>query len=193
MPPAVRTFIAIETPADKLAALGGLIASLRQSGVDARWETGDKMHCTVKFLGDVEGADLGDVLSIIRSTVGRYPKFTLVYEGIGAFPNARRPRVIWAGCSDRDGVLGRLKTGLDDALGPKGFPAEDRAFHPHVTLGRMNSDSVPGNLTPKLENLTFEPRIIQVDTIVVMKSVLRPQGALYTRLDEIQLRQQSDA
>jgi 2'-5' RNA ligase len=184
----IRTFIAFETPAEVRAGLVVLQNSLRKAGVDLRWESEEKLHCTIKFLGDVPVPRLGAVLELIGRTVALFPRFTVVYEHLGVFPNLRRPRVLWAGCRDVDGTLARIKTAVDEALVPEGFPVEERSFHPHVTLGRMRDVSPPGNLTPMLENLTFEPHIIQVGNIVVMKSVLRPQGALYSVQKEIQLR-----
>ena len=99
----------------------------------------------------------------------------------------KSPRVLWIGCENPDGRLLPLKNALDSGLLPEGFEVEDRPFHPHVTLGRVKSLRGKNDLTPMLEKLTLEPRVATVAEIIVMKSTLKPQGAVYTVLKNIRL------
>jgi 2'-5' RNA ligase len=183
-----RTFVAFETPADVREVLSSVQKFLSTSIGNVRWESPDKFHCTIKFLGNIPASRISAILDIIGNSISPFPRFPVIYDQVGAFPTVHRPRVLWAGCRNDDRTRDRIKTALDESLVPEGFPVEDRAFHPHVTLGRLRIGIRAANLTPMLENLTFEPQIIQVGKIVVMKSDLRPQGALYSVLKEIQLR-----
>ncbi len=96
--------------------------------------------------------------------------------------------MIWIRCETSDDKLHRLKNALDTTLIPFGFEVEQRQFHPHITLGRVKSSRRLNHLTPVLEKLTFEPRMGTVHEVLVMKSLLRPQGAEYTVLKSIHLR-----
>ncbi len=183
----IRTFIAFETPAPVREKVLSLQARLRQSRADVRWESGDKFHITIKFLGDVEESLLPEILGLTERVARGHGGFEVIYTGLGAFPNTTRPRVVWIGCENPDGVLLRFKNSLDAELAPKGFEIEERAFHPHLTLGRVKGAGGLHHLTPMLENLTFEPQSIKVADIVVMKSKLQPGGSIYTVLKKIHL------
>jgi 2'-5' RNA ligase len=184
----IRTFIAFETPPSVREKIISLENQLRQSPADVRWESPDKFHITIKFLGDVDDGQLPDILALIERISHMHTTFNIVYSGLGAFPNKKQPRVVWIGCENPDGILAGLKDALDRGLAPKGFEIEQRPFHPHLTLGRIKCPQGLRDLTPMLENLTFEPQSIQVKEIVVMKSILQPHGAVYTLLKKIQLR-----
>ncbi|MBI4548988.1 MAG: RNA 2',3'-cyclic phosphodiesterase [Ignavibacteriae bacterium] len=188
MPP-IRAFIAFETPYEIRDEIYALQSQLKNSQADVRWEFLEKFHVTIKFLGNVDEQALPDVISSIETALGKYTCFDVTYQGLGAFPNLRNPRVIWVSCVNADGILEKAKNELDDALLPLGFEKEDRTFHPHITLGRVKSSKRLKNLTPMLEKLTFEPRSTTISEILVMKSVLKPEGSVYSILKSIQLQQ----
>jgi 2'-5' RNA ligase len=183
----IRTFIAIETPADVRAEMVRVQEILRASEADVRWETPDKFHITIRFLGNIEESKLGGVVSKIESVAGSFHPFPLVYESVGAFPNIGHPNIVWIGSQNPDGTLVRLKDALDRGLQPYGFEIEKRAFHPHVTLGRVKGQRGIRDLTRILEKCTFEPRSATVGGIFVMRSMLKPQGAEYSLVRSIPL------
>jgi RNA 2',3'-cyclic 3'-phosphodiesterase len=183
----VRGFIAFDTPPRIREAMKALQLELRESRADVRWEQPEKSHATIKFLGEVDQSILPSVLAETGRVCARFGAFDVSYEGLGAFPERGRPKVFWIGCVNQDGSLARLKDALDGALLSHGFPIEERAFRPHLTLGRVRTPRGLEYLTPKLEKLTFEPRKETISEILVMKSVLRPQGAEYTVLTSVHL------
>lgn len=183
----IRTFIAFDTPEEIRGEILKLQDRLRSSDADVRWESSGKFHVTIKFLGDVRDSHMAGVLSRIAGAVKGRPPFAVTYQRLGAFPDRKRPRVIWLGCENTDGTLLAMKEALDRELQPLGFEIEERRFHPHVTLGRVKSPRRLNNLTPMLESLTFEPRNGTVDTVSVMRSVLNPQGAQYSILQSLHL------
>lgn len=185
--PSIRTFIAVETPLEIREKIQKLQTELKKAKSDVRWESMEKFHATIKFLGDIDEQKLPAVLTRIKSVIERHRSFELIVQTIGCFPNAKHPRVVWIGCTNADGVLDLLKTSLDVELLPLGFEIEDRAFHPHITLGRVKSSKGISNLTSMMEKLTFEPTKFEVKEIVIMKSVLRPEGSEYSALLNIHL------
>ena len=162
---------------------------LKESRADVRWESEEKLHATIKFLGDVQENVLPSVLSIIKKSIVKFPHFLLNYQGIGCFPNMRNPNVIWIGCHNADGTLEQIKNTLDDELEVFGFVKEKRNFSPHITLGRVKGPSRLRDLTSLIEKVTFEPKGAIVKTVTVLRSKLKPQGSEYSILDEVPLQQ----
>lgn len=177
---AIRSFIAIETPEMVRQKMAEVQSKLKVAGADVRWEPEEKFHATVKFLGNVEEKILPTILLAIEQSLKEFPSFIITYTTLGCFPNLHRPRVIWIGCVNQDGILGRIKETLDTILFPFGFKREDREFRPHITLGRVKSPKTIASLTPILQSLTFEPETSTCKELLFMKSVLKPQGSEYT-------------
>ncbi len=179
---AIRTFIAFETPARVREKISELQLRLKESFTGVRWESPDKFHITIKFLGNVKKEQMPEILEGITGASKHFSRFQVTYEHVGAFPHLKNPRVLWVGCRNDDGILAGLKVALDNALMPYGFEIEERSFHPHLTLGRIKDPGRTRHLTPMSEYLTFEPQTFGVESIVVMKSDLRPNGSVYTPL-----------
>ncbi len=182
-----RIFIAFKAPPGVAAALAEVLMRLRATAPRVRWESPDKFHCTMKFLGSVEIGNTEPIASAVRTMVAGASAFRVTYETIGAFPNRRAPRVVWVGCTEPSGVLAKLRDELEEGLVPFGFEREEKPFKPHITLGRVKDPADAKHLTPMLESLTFEPLTVQVNDIVLMKSDLTPRGSLYTTLQEFPL------
>jgi 2'-5' RNA ligase len=183
----IRTFIAFDTPSKVREAMKGLQQELAGTGADVRWEPAAKSHTTIKFLGGIDQTILPGVMEAARSVCAAFGPFDVSFQGVGVFPDILRPKVLWIGCENPDGSLANLKSELDRALVPCGIPVEDRPFRPHLTLGRVRSPRGLAHLTPKLEKVTFEPRKETISEILVMKSVLRPQGGEYSVLTSLHL------
>ena len=93
----IRCFVAIEIPEPIQNRLGRIQNSLQQQIQKASWVKPGNIHLTLKFLGDVDPADLGSIGEAIKSVAVRHRSFSLCIGGVGVFPNLARPRVIWAG------------------------------------------------------------------------------------------------
>ncbi len=184
----LRTFIAFDSPKPVREELSKLQLQLRKSNADVRWESPEKFHATIKFLGDVQEGNLPNILSKIQSVVQIYSQFEIVFKNLGCFPHRKNPRVIWVGCENADGELEVMKTQLDIELLPLGFEVENRPFHPHITLGRVKSPRGLKNLTSILESLTFQPQNAVIKEILTMKSVLKREGSEYSVLKSLQLK-----
>jgi 2'-5' RNA ligase len=183
----VRSFIAIELSADvlrRVSALQERIVGDLPSGL-VRWVRPEGIHLTLKFLGDVQ-ADRLEVLSeTLCGVCAPHAPFSLSIGGMGVFPNPRRPRVVWLGVDEPTGALSRLQRAVERDIAPLGFPTERRRFSPHLTLGRVRQGRSPAELEALGEYATrARVRVgeLAVDAVYLMRSDLRPTGALYTEL-----------
>jgi 2'-5' RNA ligase len=132
----MRLFIALDLPDDVRAELAA--AQARLGGHAVRWAAAEGMHLTLQFLGEVEAGRVDGLLAALA--VVSAPPFALRLAGLGAFPSAARPRVLWAGLGGDLGALGALQRAVTAATSALGFPPEERPFTPHLTLGRARQD-----------------------------------------------------
>lgn len=130
----IRTFVAI-----KVGVLPELLAVLK-SFAAMRWPVvavpPDKLHVTLKFLGETPLELQADIQHQIAQAITGQPPIPLRVAGLGAFPSTMRPSVIWAGLSDAEPLAGMVQR-LEALLEPLGFTRESRPFHPHLTLARV--------------------------------------------------------
>jgi len=186
---AIRTFLALEAPDGVRGEMARIQERLRRdvSG-SIRWVEAAGMHLTLKFFGDLDPGDIPGIAAAIRQQTTGVAPIRLVVEGLGVFPDTRRPRVVWLGTTGETDRLTRLQQGLDRSFAEMGFPREDRPFRAHWTLGRIKS---PQGLTGLTEALHKGGRLVagtfQADRLVLMQSDLTPRGAVYTELDSFGL------
>ena len=177
----MRTFIAVDLPAELRVELGRWQEKLRKSARGARWVRPEGIHLTLKFLGEISSAQVIEVSKIL-STLPRIAPFEIHFKGFGFFPHARRPRVLWVGIEPCP-TLEALAAQVDKSLETVGFAREQRAFKPHLTLARFR---VP-RPQPEIEKAisTGGPTVlgpITVREFFLFESILRSQGAAYRKL-----------
>ena len=177
--PTVRTFVALEFPAVVGQTLGAIIDRLRQAGDGVRWVRPDATHLTLKFLGDVDGARIPDVVRAVQDVAQTYAPFTLRTSDVGGFPNRERAKVVWVGVEGDLEALAGLQKEADEALGGLGFPLDERKYFPHLTLGRARRKPVE---VGEDESRGYRAVSFRVERIAVMRSDLQPGGAVYTAL-----------
>jgi 2'-5' RNA ligase len=169
----LRLFAAVEIPEEIRGALAEAVKPVRERFPKARWVPIQNQHVTVKFLGSTYPRLVDWVTGSISTVTGHHAPFPTRVEGLGAFPNAHRARVLWAGLHDGDGRLERLAAALDEAFARE-FAPEKRGFTPHLTVARFNP---PVGLGP-LE-LAFESEPFEIDRIVLFRSHLRRPAPVY--------------
>src|SRR5262249_20105479 len=133
----MRTFIAIEMPKQIKAALARLQQDLRRAQADVSWTRQENFHLTLRFLGEVEERRLEALKQVCAESAAEFAPFTLRLGGAGVFPNLRRPRVLWAGLAGDVEIAAALQRRLEAGLVSIGFAPEDKAFSPHLTIGRV--------------------------------------------------------
>ena len=151
---------------------------------EVRWVKPENVHLTLMFLGDVVEEDLARVTSILESVCGRHESFEVAPSGFGAFPSARRARILWAGVGEGAERLTALAHDVQRSLESLGFEPEKRPYRPHLTLGRARGrPAVLGasGITPP--GLGFP-----VNSVELVESVLGEAGATYSTLASRALR-----
>jgi 2'-5' RNA ligase len=191
--PDIRTFIAIRLTPEVTQALARVQARLRQGpgGGAGRWLPPEGVHLTVKFLGKVPSARLAAIEEAVqRACAGRRP-FVIVVSGVGCFPQARNPRIVWAGVREAQGQLLALQQALERELAALGLAREERAFTPHLTLARVGEQGARAEreaLGAAVAAMREEElgRMV-VREVRVIKSELKPHGAVYSDLCVVRL------
>ncbi|MDZ7724747.1 MAG: RNA 2',3'-cyclic phosphodiesterase [candidate division KSB1 bacterium] len=183
----IRTFVCFELPPTVLELLRSIQGRLKPLHDGTRWVNPERIHLTLRFLGDVERERLDAVMEAVQNACKAFEPFTLTVSKTGAFPNFKRPRVFWVGVSDPDQKLQQCQAAIEGELEDIGFPGEKRAFSPHLTLGRVNNSRGVANVSKELERLHPEPVSFPAREVVVMQSKLTPSGAVYTPLRKIGL------
>jgi 2'-5' RNA ligase len=149
-----------------------------------KWVKPESIHLTLKFLGDIRPDRVERVAALLaRLTAGCAP-FAFEAAGIGAFPNERNPKVIWAGLKT-DRRLIDFQEKLDEALAGIGFAREDRPFSPHLTLGRLRDGRSRKEIAALIErHAAGSFGRFEAGTVIFYKSDLRPAGPVHTPLKE---------
>lgn len=183
----VRLFIAIEIPSEIRSGIGAVIRELKAANADVKWEQTDKLHITLKFLGEAGERLVPDIFSALESVGREYHPFTIRYEALGCFPARREPRIIWIGVEEDGSVLQQLVHSTDESMRSFGFEKEERKFHAHVTIGRVKSRRNIRDLLSRMESITFESQPTTISELALVKSELKPSGSVYTILHRIPL------
>ena len=132
-------FVALVPPEEAVADLEAFLEP-RRSAAAFRWARLEQFHVTLAFLASVEERRLDDLTERLARAASRRTSFRTAIAGGGAFPNAGRARVLWAGLDlDEAGrtELTRLATGARAAANRAGIPVDGQLFRPHVTLARI--------------------------------------------------------
>jgi 2'-5' RNA ligase len=189
----VRTFIAIELNESIRTDLTDLQEQLKAKAPkgSVRWVKSEGIHLTLKFLGDVPVNRIEDVKQALTQACVGFPSFFFSVGGLGCFPNPRRPRVVWVGVQEESGTLKRLQKAIEDGMEKLGFAPEGRKFHAHLTLGRTQRRASTSDVR-RLGQLVEETNIgvlgqMEARAVSLMKSDLKPTGAVYTQLAAVRL------
>lgn len=183
----LRAFVACEVPGSLQNAIAAASSALRATlGPDlVRWVPVRNIHLTLKFLGEISSSGLEAVQKVLTKEASEFQPIEAIVEGLGAYPSARRPRVIWVGLTAPPD-LGRFQRDLDLAMAPLGFAPDEHPFSPHLTLGRVRQNPSSRDL----ESIRNQLQTVQVGKVGVLplaavhlfRSDLLPSGAVYSKL-----------
>jgi 2'-5' RNA ligase len=180
----LRLFVGVPLPPDVVSRAAVLLSRLAASGAPVRWTDPRRLHLTLAFLGGAVPEDRVPAIAaaLDRACHGRAP-VVVDCGGLGRFPPAGRPRVIWLGLTHGGPALVHLQAAVADALEPLGFPREARPWLPHVTLGRL-PDHARSAAAPRLAAALAEAagRDVSrgiIDRVVLYASERTPAGSAY--------------
>lgn len=182
----MRLFVALQIPDSIRSDYAALIDDLRRLDAKAspkkpKWVRPENLHVTLKFISQTDPAKLDSIRAALTSV--RSPQeVRLHFSNIGFFPNAKRPRVIWGGM-DASQNLAPLAQAVDQQIATLGFPAEDHAFTPHLTLARLDPPGIAPELRAAIEkHATRDFGVLHTSELHLIESKLKPSGAEYTTL-----------
>lgn len=183
----IRAFIAVDLDDPVIETICNVVEILKPRITEIRWLRKENLHLTLKFLGNIAESQVEPIAAALRHPVGLFSPCTISAKGLGVFPDFRRPKILWVGLTGDQ--LVQLAAEIESALMPLGFTPENRAFTPHLTIGRWREGSRPAkNLRQEIDNLNdFEFGACAIRQIVLFQSVLKPEGASYSQLRTIQL------
>jgi 2'-5' RNA ligase len=178
----MRTFLAVEVPEPIRKKIDDFVQIEAKRELPIKWVKFGNLHITLKFLGEIDEKKKVEISPAIEEICSRHKSFQAQLSGIGCFPNPGNPRVLWVGVEQGSDTLCTVSADIEKALAHFGFK-EERRFHPHLTIGRIKKSCKVDHILEK--NIVTEP--FEVSAIVLFKSVLKPDGPIYTALEHFPL------
>ncbi len=183
----MRLFIAIELPPSVRRELSALQERLRPRCPGWRFVRAEGIHLTLRFLGEVDAARDAASRGAWREAAAASAAIRLRIGGLGVFPGAARPRVLWVGTNEASESAGRLEAlarRMEEAARACGFPPETRPFRAHLTLARAGSGGPPALPPPDAGGCALD---VRAEEAALIRSELRPDGARYSRIEAFPL------
>ena len=184
----VRTFIAVELSQEIKENLKGIQEELKKANADMKWARPDNIHLTLKFLGSTPAQQIPEIAGELKSGLAGFGSFSIEIAKLGSFPEKGKPRIIWAGVNAGSEDVIRLQGKIENSLKRFNFAQEDREYAPHQTIGRAKGFK---NME-RLQELMKTKNAVQlgnmiVENVYVIRSDLKPEGPVYTVLENILL------
>jgi 2'-5' RNA ligase len=181
----IRSFIAFDLDSDfvrkKLTEIQTLLV---KTAADLRVVEPQNIHVTMRFLGDVRTDNIEKIYEAMKKAM--FVPFGVRIQGIGAFPDVRYPRVVWAGITHGANDLRSISSQLEPHLTALGFAPEPRGFSPHLTIARVRDGRNKEELAKFInERKDFDFGSIMATCLRLKKSDLTPKGPVYSTLKEI--------
>jgi 2'-5' RNA ligase len=142
----------------------------------------EKLHITLKFLGEIASNQIEALSDAASRAVQRTRPFIVALEGAGAFPPRGVPRILWLGINDSSGALSELQSHLEEDCERVGFACEERPFHPHLTIARIRTPRAARQLAHLHQEFGFEAIEFYITELVVIQSELASGGSRYTEI-----------
>ena len=200
----IRAFLAVELSEKLRTELAGVQQELKQRiepelkrGTRISWVQPAKIHLTIKFLGDMDEQVIHPLLIAIEQANGTQAVVNVPLERLGAFPRSNSPRVLWVGPSEnweRGAEAKRfaeIHGAIEQACEGLGFLRETKSFSPHLTLARIKVGERQVGVALAKSGVLDRPLSLSslaVESVVLMKSELKPTGSVYTKLWEVRTR-----
>ena len=175
-----RAFIALRLDQEFKDRISETTRRLQERVNGVRWVSTENLHLTLRFLGASSRESLDGLEPALGAAAAGCPACEAEVSGLGMFPERGSPRVLWLGVALPETVF-RLQEACEAAAVAAGFPPESRPFRSHLTLGRFREAAA----RPTLPSMALG--LARLDTLVLFKSDLRRQGAVYTPLGEFRL------
>lgn len=174
----MRCFVAIECSEEVRDECRRIQEVLKFKGL----KKSKDFHITLKFIGDVDEDKVGDVTALLDKV--RVGKFSITTYGVGAFPDVNNPRVVWVGLKAKE--IFDLQGEIEEKL--SGLFSRDDRFHPHITLDRVKFLDDKRRFLETIDKIEVKEMEFHVSSFVLFKSTLTPNGPVYEKLKEFELK-----
>ncbi|HPC35955.1 MAG TPA: RNA 2',3'-cyclic phosphodiesterase [Candidatus Marinimicrobia bacterium] len=177
-----RTFIAIPVSQETCLQVEAIKQTIPELRENVRLVPTNNLHLTLKFLGDTDEKAIPDISKALDSVITTIDRFEYICEGLGCFPNNRKPRVLWLGIGQGFEQIQKLSQAIESVLGKFGYQPEKREFKPHLTIGRVKNPLKKVAGLESFLNYEINPTINPVENVIFYESNLTAGGPIYTRL-----------
>jgi len=180
-----RIFCAVELPENIRAHVAAHVVLLQEAApppLKISWERIEKLHLTLKFLGELNSAQVEALTRAAKRAAESVEQFELILQETGAFPSSGSPRVLWLGLSDDTHRLARLHGQLETEAEREGLPREARPFQPHITIARIRFPNAARAVANFHREMKFGAAPFTVSELTVMQSRPGAEGSRYTPL-----------
>ena len=157
------------------------------SEAEASWSRPENIHLTMKFFGNVDQPQIAVISEVLARVAKEFSPVAIVVGGTGVFPRPSRPQVLWIGIEDPTGALAKLQKRVEDECAREGFPKEDRAFRPHLTIARIRKPHNANRLAEAHLHTQFAAVELIFNELVLFRSELSPKGSKYTPISRSRL------
>lgn len=179
----IRTFLALDLDEHILDGLCNAQRELTDPADKIKWVERENLHVTLKFLGDVPEDLLATVCNSVARAAAAVPSFDFDVRGLVCTPTYGPLRMVWGLVADNSGLMSILHDELDKALSPLGLKAENRDFHPHITLARIKYVKTPARFRAAVQLYQdFDFGVQGADQVSAYNSQLTDAGPVYTPL-----------
>jgi 2'-5' RNA ligase len=185
----MRLFVAVHLPDEMKEELHtSFSGAVKRRVRGLRFPPPANVHVTLKFLGETDEGLIPGIEEALKTIAEKAGPFTMSVGGAGAFPDVRRPRVVWAGVKDGREELAKLANAVENLLEPLGFEPERRPFRGHITVARVKNPAAAkavGDIVAANEGRDFGS--FEVESFSLVKSELKPDGAVYSDVARFEL------
>ena len=190
-----RAFIAVDLSSEIQQCLSQVVDDFKKAlgeNAPVRWVPVENIHLTLKFLGDVSVANVEMLTEIVRSVAENHHVFEISVGGNGAFPNTRRPRVLWVGIEAPSELI-MVQRNIDIETSRLGYASDKRGFSPHLTMGRISRNASTRDLREISKFLDKKTvgflGVTSINEIHLFRSDLHPGGAVYSKVFSAKLQE----
>ncbi len=183
----MRCFIAIDLPIEIKIKIGHVINLSSPLSGDIKWVPYENIHLTLKFLGEVDDILLKEIEQRLKIICLSHKPFSITVKGVGAFPNEKKPNVLWIGV-DNAGSLKNLYQDIENSVSELGFERENRKHSPHLTIGRIKNKKDVLQVMNTLNE--FKEKLFgfaEISEVHLMRSILHSTGAEYSKISSFRL------
>ncbi|MCD6243477.1 RNA 2',3'-cyclic phosphodiesterase [Candidatus Bathyarchaeota archaeon] len=181
----LRSFIAFDIEDSEIVMrLTEAQMEIAKTGADLKLVEPKNIHITVRFLGNISPGIVNKIYGAMENV--SFKPFQVEIKGLGAFPNLRFPRVVWAGIRKGAEELRNIFEQLEPQLRKLGFQPDPKGFSPHITIARVKTGRNKAELAKTLKELAEkEFGVMIAKCLRLKKSTLTPRGPIYTTLKEV--------